>query len=102
MFLVADFNTCENFAKGSQQLIFERVIKLSSAFGKSVEERIEDRLGKSIEVFFEEGVVLFLFRNRQKQSDIVLGYPFLQLRFRILILSLVKELAYGKPKTIAD
>jgi hypothetical protein len=102
MFLVADLNAREYFAESCQQLFFERVVKFGSTFRKGVEEGIENRLSESIEVLFEESIVLFFFRNRQKQSYVIFRDSLLQLRLRILILSLMKKLTNREPEAVAN
>ena len=60
MLFVADLNPSKNFAKSGQQLFFELVIELRSAFRERIKKWIENWLGKSIKILFEEVIVFFL------------------------------------------
>lgn len=77
---IADFNTSKHFREGSKQLFLEAIIELRPRLGKSIEERIKNRLSQCIKVLLKEHIILLLIRNRQKQPDVTLGNPLLQFR----------------------
>lgn len=102
MSFVTDLDSCEDFAKCGNQFFFQIVIKLGSTLREGIEKGIEDWLREGVEVLFKEEVALFFLFNGQKEPNIIFGYSFFQLWFRILIDSLMEEFTDGKPKAVRD
>ena len=84
--------------------MLQPIIKLRSAFGERIKQRIEDSLRQYIEILLEELLAFGLVIHSDEKVDKVLGDPLVQDPFILLKVFLIrqKELHGGEPEEITD